>query len=320
MEWVLVNRASGNWLNQDHYPSEGIARSALRRLGEAFARLYIPMPDLKDIHWRRALNEGFHSGDLEHILLPQFSIDVYVPGDPNTDNIVVGFLIKGVPEAVYPFKQFLSFCRGVKHVDYGDSDTLPHTSIVYVEFERDHFHVNNLDDMINQVCRIAGFEPRDFAVSFPNSNKTFPYKREQIADYFEERSRRKNQLAQDKAMKERTDHLQSELEHEMRNGTIGQHLGVASAQGAKPNTQQQAADEFKHLKTGLAAIGVHPKAGKTDKGPEISDANKGMIVNDAKRNLQSHTETWEQFDKRWAGRLRVTPSRVSSIRKRIYDL
>jgi hypothetical protein len=317
MDWIIVNHASGVPLNERQYPDEVTARRSLTQLGEAFSRMYRPIPSFVNPYWYRALMEGFKPSDLENILLPQFSIDVYVPGDPNTDNIVCGFLIKGVPEAVFPFKQFLSFCAGVKHVDYGDSDTLPHTSIVYVEFDRERFRPASLDGLIDQVCRISGFDPEDFSVSFPNSSKTFPYSKKLIEEYFEERSQRKNRLAQDKAIHDRTQELQTELEHEMQHGNIAKMLGGSAAQSAPPVNKDAG---LQHLKAVTGGTGIKGKTTKPDKGPEISDVTKNMIVNDAKRNLGSHTETWEQFDKRWSSRLRVTPSRVSSIRKKIYDL
>lgn len=316
--WILVNQSSWTPLNERLYPNESVARQNLTRLGETFSRLYRPIPSFQNPYWYQVLREGFKKNDLENILLPQFSIDVYVPSDPETDHVVIGFLIKGVPEAVFPFKQFLSYCIGVKHVDYGDSDTLPHTSIVYVEFDRERFHIDDLDDMIDQVCRIAGLKSNDFSVSFPNTNETFPYKKEHIAEYFEERDQRKNRLSQDKAIHDRTAELQKELEHEMQFGNIAKMLGAPAAQSAPPvgsNGTKPAA--FQNLKHGA---GIKGKTKHDHTGPEISDATKAMIVNDAKRNLGSHTETWEQFDNRWASRLRLTRARVSSIRKKIYDL
>lgn len=320
-QWILVNQSSWTPLNERLYPDESAARQNLIRLGEAFSRLYTPIPSFQNPYWYQVLREGFKTNDLENILLPQFSIDVYVPSDPSTDNVVIGFMVKGVPEAVFPLKQFLSYCSGVKHVDYGDSDTLPHTSIVYVEFDRERFHIDDLDDMVDQVCRISGLVSDDFSVSFPNTNETFPYKKEHIAEYFEERDAKKNRMAQDKALHDRTEELQKELEHEMQFGNIGKMLGAPAAQAAPPSpTGGAPSNDMQKLKTLSAGIKHGGKHGAKSSGPEISDATKGMIVNDAKRNLGSHTETWEQFDNRWAQRLRLTRARVSSIRKKIYDL
>jgi hypothetical protein len=313
VNWILANYTSGTPLNERYYPSEITARQSLMQLGEVFSRLYRPIPAFVDPFWHSALMEGFKNGDLENILLPQFSVDVYVPHDPDTDNIVVGFLIKGVPEAVFPFKQFCIYGMGVKHVDYGDSDTLPYTSVVYVEFDREKFHPKYLDDLVDQVCRIAGFSPEDFSVSFPNSTKTSPYSKKLIDAYFEDRTSRKNRTAQDKAVHDRTEQLQQELEHEIQHGSIGKRLG-----GATPEPKTVATAMKTLQKASGIGGGIHKMAKL--KGPEITDATKNMIVNDAKRNLGQHTETWDQFDKRWSARLRVVPSRVSSIRKKVYDL
>ena len=227
-----------------------------------------------------------------------------------------------MPEAVFPFKQFLSFCAGVKHVDYGDSDTLPHTSLVYVEFDRERFHPDNLDELVKQVCLISGFAPEDFAVGFPNTNKTYPYSKERIATYFDYRSRNKNQMAQDRAIHDRTRELQKELEHEMQHGNIAKMLGAPAAQAAPPPAPGSSKTDATLAKLQNLATGTIGGGGKKkqSKRGDVSDAIQNMIINDAKRNLAQHSEYWEDFDKRWASRLRLSPSRVSSIRKKVYDL
>src|ERR1700733_964559 len=225
MDWILVNQKTARPLNEDRYDSERSAGGALARLGETFSRLYRVIPLYENPHWRQIIVEGLKAGDLEGIILPQFSVDVYVPTDSKTDNIVAGFFVKGVPEAVFPLKNFFTYSRGVKMVDYGDSDTLPNTSIVYVEFDRNKFEIRDFFDMIESVCRLSGLETKDLSVTFPTSNKSFPYSPKVIHDYFGGRDRDKNRLSQYKANKERDKQMQSELEKELDFGAIGKRLG-----------------------------------------------------------------------------------------------
>lgn len=148
----------------------------------------------------RMLMEGLVKGDLRRIVLPQVSIDQYVPGDPNTDNVVIAFFIKGVPEAVIPFRDFTMKCRGVIDVAYGESDTIPNTSIVYAEMPREKFKFEDLYDMMEQVSMLAQLEVSDFSVLFPNSDKRHPYSPQVIQDYFDKRTAQQNQDAQKAAL------------------------------------------------------------------------------------------------------------------------
>jgi hypothetical protein len=236
MNWVIINHQSGQPLNEAVYSSEKVAKDNIGRLGEVLGRMYWAVPLAVDPKWSNVLLEGFKAGDLEGIILPQFSVDVYVPGDAKTDNIVVGFLIKGVPEAVFPFRNFCTYSRGVKHVDYGDSDTLPHTSIVYVEFDRSRFNPHDFDVLIKDVCRLAKLTPEDFSVNFPTTSKTYPYSIEVIEKYFRNRNDQKNRLAQLAAVHTRTKQIQKELEHEIQNGALGRRLGGGNPQRA-PRSQ-----------------------------------------------------------------------------------
>lgn len=312
LEWVLANLATGRPLNEHRYLSEGEACIDLARLGEVLERMYGAVPDYQDQHWRSVLVEGLRPGDLEGILLPQLSIDVYVPGDADTDNIVVGFLIKGVPEAVFPFKNFCAFTRGVTHVDYGDSDTMPHTSIVYVEFDREQFDIQNFANLIDGICRLSKLDEKDLSVNFPNSNKVFPYTIEVVERYFNRRNVDRNRLEQWKANHERAKQIQKEIEHEMEQGEIGKRLGGNNTP-AEPNDS----NGFKRLKkpeTGVRGI----KQKKPGAIPDIPETIKASIRAEAQRNRTNHQTPWKDFDNRWSQRLRVLPSRIASIRKQIY--
>jgi hypothetical protein len=316
LDWIIINSNSAHPLDNNLYESEGAAGAVLKQLGEAFRTLYKVVPLYEDGKWQKVLLEGFKRGDLEGILLPQFSIDVYVPSDAKTDHIVVGFLIKGVPEAVFPFKNYCQYCHGVKAVDYGDSDTLPNTSIVYVEFSREEFEVNDLFELVDQVCRLANISPEDFSVNYPNSNKSYPYSQQSVRRYFGSRDRDKNRLAQWKASHERTKQIQKELEDELENGAIGRRFGGGGASGAPAAPKLSHGHTFKHLQHPNKPLGRKDKV-KTE--IDIPETIKASIVADAKRNKVNHQVQWKDFDTRWAQRLHVPPNRISTIRKTIYD-
>ncbi len=312
-DWIVINQISARPLNNHRYLSEGAANDIVLALGKTFSELYTAIPLYEDAKWRQILVEGLHAGDLEGILLPQFSVDVYVPSDAKTDNIVIGLMVKGVPEAVYPLQNFCRYSRGVDAVDYGDSDTLPHTSIVYVEFDRAKFDIADVFELIEQVCRLSGFEPKDLSVNFPTSNKSFPYTPEMIKEYFGKRDRDKNRLSQYKANKEQSKRIQKELEAELDFGNISKRLGGGPKQPARPPHAQG----LKQLKRPV--VSQTPKQKKLE-DLEVPDTVKASIIADARRNRINHQVKWQDFDSRWANRLHVIPSKVASIRKQIYDM
>jgi len=147
----------------------------------------------------RVLTEGLTKNDLEGILLPRMSVDEYVPGDPNTDNIVLAFFIKGVPEAVIPYKNYCEHCNGVLNVDYGDSDTIPNTSIVYVEMDREKINLKDIHEILTGASMLGNFQVDDFTLTFPHTDDKFPYTEKTLQMYFRSRNRERNQMAQRKA-------------------------------------------------------------------------------------------------------------------------
>lgn len=210
MQWKLVQAGTGQLVADKAYLSEDQAEQARLRLGPAIAgmvRLHVEC-DNKAV--QRMINEGLVERDLEGILLPKISIDEYVPADPNTDNVVVAFMIKGVPEAVIPFKNFCENTSGVLSVDYGDSDTSPNTSLVYVEFDRENIDVQQIDDLMIQVGMLCGIDKDDFQITFPTSNAKYPYSTAVLSSYFMHRSREDNLLAQQQALKSRMSDIQQD--------------------------------------------------------------------------------------------------------------
>lgn len=201
MTYVIVNEQKEQVLKHEFATFED-AYQHLEEMGSFFAKRYRPyFTGFADENCRRMLNEGMTKGDLDGILLPKVSVDEYVPGDPNTDNVVIAFFIKGVPEAIIPFRNYVMYCDGVLDVDYGDSETLPNTSVVYCEFDRENLVLGHIHEMIVEVGLIANLETSDFTLTFPHTNKKFPYHTKFLKQYFDSRTRKQNAIAQRKAEK-----------------------------------------------------------------------------------------------------------------------
>ena len=219
--WLIENRRSGNRLNLE-FSSQEEAETHREGMGSVLSQEYRSIHESGNAFVDRILTEGLEQGDLYRILLPRMSVDEYVPADAQTDNIVVGFYLKGVPEAVIPFKNFAEKCNGVLDVDYGDSDTIKNTSVVYVEFDRENLDMQDIDDLLTQISMIAAMEKDDFTMTFPHTNNKFPYDPKLLAKYFHSRNRRKNMLAQKKAEKK----AQDEIDRQLRSADSGQQQQV----------------------------------------------------------------------------------------------
>lgn len=150
----------------------------------------------------KILTEGLKRNDLEGILLPRLSVDEYVPSETSSDNIVLALFIKGVPEAVLPLKNFCERCNGVLNVDYGDSDTIPNTSIIYVEMDRQGIDMADITEIAEGLAMLGNFKLKDFTLTFPDTNDKFPFNLKTLETYFKSRSRKLNRMAQIKAEKE----------------------------------------------------------------------------------------------------------------------
>lgn len=209
--WYLESRYIKGERISHAFESKKAAESHLERLGPIIVGHYRAVSDTGDPEADRMLTEGLKANDLYRILLPRLSVDEYVPGDPQTDNIVLGFFLKGVPKAVLPFKSFVEKTNGVLTVDYGDSETIVNTSVVYAEFDRENLMVADIHALVVQAAMLANLEPEDFTMTFPHNNKKFPYDSELLAHYFQSRNERKNRMAQQKAEKEAKKDFEREL-------------------------------------------------------------------------------------------------------------
>jgi len=168
-------------------------------MGSVFENLYSVMYAHDDPKVVRMMTEGLVKNDLIDILYPVISIDEYVPSDPNTDNIVIAFYIKGVPEAVIPYKNFIERCNGVLVVDHGNSDTIRETSVIYIEMDRGRIAMDDINDIVSLSALIAGLKPEDFSMRFPHTDKKFPYDIKLMKQYFTSRKVKDNQEAQKEA-------------------------------------------------------------------------------------------------------------------------
>jgi len=198
MKWKLVHKDSGSILKQ-RFDTEDSATEHLMAMGPAFAGLYEAEPDTQNKWLRKILTEGLVQGDLRRILIPQVSIDEYVPSDSSSDNVVVAFFVKGVDEAIIPTRDFIMKCKGVIDTAYGDSDTIADTTIIYAEFPRKG-SLENIATMIKMVAMLAGLETGDFSMLIPTKQGRIPYLEEELEEYFIKRSERKNWEAQKKAL------------------------------------------------------------------------------------------------------------------------
>lgn len=197
--WILENKKSAERISID-FPSKGAALAHLEKLGPVIERHYyarantgIPLTD-------QLLTEGMVKGDLWKILLPRISVDEFVPGDPETDNVVIAFFLKGVPEATLPFKTFCEQSNGVLSADYGDSETVIGAQNVYCEFDRENLDMEDINALMIQASMLASLEPADFTMTFPHTDKKFPYDSETMKDYFVSRNEQKNRIAQQRAL------------------------------------------------------------------------------------------------------------------------
>jgi len=300
--WTIVNTSTGRRLGEDTYSDGRAAQARIDRLGPAFREVYRVHLEHTDKRIRSIVNEGIKKNDLEGILLPRISIDEYVPADPNTDNVVLAFLIKGVPEAVDPFKKFCEKSQGVISADSGESESIPNTSIIYAEFDREKLDIHDVHALVVQAGITSNMSASDFMMSFPNSDRKYPYNVKVLAQYFIQRSREANSLAQEKAVKDRTDQLQKEIDKEMANGKTAKVL--------QPNptpTIQTPAPVYQQPKRQQAKPHV---PGRMD------DAEERKIQAAATHTDFKRTGSKMEFDRRWARILNVSPTSVATVRRK----
>lgn len=209
--WRLEHKVNTNNQRPCVFETRELAQSRLDNMGESIASYYRIVYDSGDAYTDKFLTEGLVKGDLEGIILPRVSVDEYVPADSETDNIVIAFYIKGEPKATIPVKNFAEHSKGVLSTDYGDSETVVNTQIVYVEFDRENLENEDIHTLVTQVAMLANLEADDFTMTFPHTNKKFPYDIGLMQRYFKSRTERKNREAQRRAEKDRQKKIHKEL-------------------------------------------------------------------------------------------------------------
>lgn len=210
--WILVHKQSPHDLIAEDFDSRGAAEAHLKKLGPIIEKYYRPQANTGNPITDRLLTEGMVKGDLWKILLPRISVDEFVPGDPETDNIVIAFFLKGVPEATLPFKTFCEQSNGVVNADYGDSETVVGAQNVYVEFDRENVDMEDIHALLIQAAMLAGLEVEDFTMTFPHTDKKFPYDPVTMKEYFISRNEQKNRMAQQRALDKAAAEFEKDLE------------------------------------------------------------------------------------------------------------
>ena len=230
--WSIASKKNPNVLLAEDFSSRAAAQSHMDKLGPVVGQYYRIQASTGNPITDRLLTEGLEKKDLWKILLPRISVDEFVPGDPETDNIVVAFFLKGVPEATLPFKTFCEQSNGVISADYGDSETVVGAQNVYVEFDRENLDMGDIHALMIQVAMLAGLETEDFTMTFPHTDKKFPYDPLTMKEYFISRNERKNRIAQQRALDKAAEQFEKDLEKARKQN-----------QQAKGNDEQQQAQE-----------------------------------------------------------------------------
>jgi len=210
--WILVHKKDPTHVIAEDFNTRGDAELHLEKMGSVLGNYYRVQASTGNAITDRLLTEGLEQKDLWKILLPRISVDEFVPGDPETDNVVIAFFLKGVPEATLPFKSFCEQSNGVISADYGDSETVVGAQNVYVEFDRENLDMENIHALMIQVAMLSGLEVEDFTMTFPHTDKKFPYGPVTMKEYFISRNERKNRIAQQRALDKAAAQFEKDLE------------------------------------------------------------------------------------------------------------
>jgi hypothetical protein len=243
--WTLVHKQSPNDRIAEDFNTRGEAETHLTKLGPIIEKYYRPQADFGDPLTDRLLTEGMVQGDLYKILLPRISVDEFIPGDPETDNVVIAYFLKGVPEATLPFKVFCEQSNGVISADYGDSETVVGAQNVYVEFDRENLEMKDIDALMIQAAMLSNLEPEDFTMTFPHTDKKFPYDAKTMREYFISRNEQKNRMAQQRALDKAADAFEKDL----------QKARDQQQQDAADGEQEQAQESLVTAMAGVALTG-----------------------------------------------------------------
>ena len=242
--WILEHVHNSSERIASEFPSKDAGERHLTRMGSVISKYYKLKFESGNALTDRMLTEGMVKGDLYKILLPRISVDEFVPGDPATDNVVVAFFLKGVPEATLPFKTFAEQSNGVISADYGDSETVVGAQNVYCEFDRENLDMEDIDSLMIQAAMLAGIEEDDFTMTFPHTDKKFPYDTDIMREYFISRNEQKNRIAQERALSKAADEFESDLQDARDKQQQEVAANQDQEQTEKQPEQQSPEDEF----------------------------------------------------------------------------
>ena len=243
--WTLVHKQTPSERIAIDFPTRDAAETHLEKLGPIIENHYRVQANTGNALTDKLLTEGMVKGDLYKILLPRISVDEFVPGDPETDNVVIAFFLKGVPEATLPFKNFCEQSNGVINADYGDSETVVGAQNVYCEFDRENLDMEDIDTLMIQASMLSSLETEDFTMTFPHTDKKFPYDINTMREYFISRNEQKNRMAQQRAL----DKAAAEFENDLQKARDQQQQQKAD------NQQQQAQEALVAELAGVALTG-----------------------------------------------------------------
>jgi hypothetical protein len=158
----------------------------------------------------------------------------------------------------------------VLQVDYGDSETISDCSVVYVEFDRESLKLKDIHNIMIQVGMLSGLKPEEFSMTFPNTNRKFPYDPRILKKYFEARSRKANALAQRQALVAKTKELEDDIRDEIKSAQKGADQAQPGQEEAPAETPDQ---------PGEAPAQEAPEEGGAGLAGEMDNITKESLIN-----------------------------------------
>ena len=125
------------------------------------------------------INEGLRPGDLEHLILPNVSVDEFEPKSGQPDNVVVvGFFA----EDQEPANDLASFIERGSH-DILDTEVSPAPDeegryLIFVEMNRDESMFDNTTKILKDIGKLTNVD--EWEIKFHGSDNTIRIKKESI--------------------------------------------------------------------------------------------------------------------------------------------
>ena len=125
------------------------------------------------------IDEGLRPGDLEHLILPNVSVDEFEPKSGQPDNVVVvGFFA----EDQEPANDLASFIERGSH-DILDTEVSPAPDeegryLIFVEMNRDETMFDNTTKILKDIGKLTQVD--EWEIKFHGSDNTIKIKKESI--------------------------------------------------------------------------------------------------------------------------------------------